>query len=178
MGGQARCWWDLCVCLCVCWERVRAVILFISSAPALWFLWGTDVHNLIQCLIPLYSLSPVPAPPTVCTHTSSHTHIVSWETVIYSNDFLMWIYGAYSPAHSGLFSFFLFYFFFFFLLSISLCAKAVYPVLESTLDLIRCHFPLCQFALLLVRCDHVIPACTQSGQRKHTDASTTCKCFC
>lgn len=59
------------MCLCV-WER--EVTLCISSAPALWFLWGTDVHNLIQCLIPLFSLSAVPAPPTVCTHTHVHTH--------------------------------------------------------------------------------------------------------
>lgn len=69
-------------------DREREVTLSISSAPALWFLWGTDVRNLIQCLIPLYSLSPVPAPPTVCKHTQTphtqvHTHIVSWERQSY-----------------------------------------------------------------------------------------------
>lgn len=63
-------------------ETERAVILFISSAPALWFLWGTDVHNSIQSLIPLNSLS-VPAPPTACM---AHLHtLVSCECAFHSH---------------------------------------------------------------------------------------------
>ena len=102
-------------------EGEREVTLSISSAPALWFLWGTDVHNLIQCLIPLYSLSPVPAPPTVCehtqtrsqthtqaqadTHTHTHTHIVSWERQSYiAATFSYECAGVYSPAYWGHFT--------------------------------------------------------------------------
>lgn len=62
-------------------------------------------------------------------------------------------------------------------LSLSLSqAQAAYPVLESTLDIIRCHFLFRQFAHLLVSCD---PGCCtnsawQSGQ---TDARTHCTCM-
>jgi len=43
-------------------EKQRTVILPISSA--LRSLWGTDVHGLIVCVNPLFSLSSVPALPT------------------------------------------------------------------------------------------------------------------
>lgn len=139
------------------WEREREVTLSISSAPALWFLWGTDVHNLIQCLIPLHSLSPVPAPPTVCKHTQTRalarTHILSlgkdshiWQRLSHVN-----VWGRIHLCAEE------------FLLSVSLCAQAAYPVLESTLDIIRCHFLLCQFALLLVSCDPALSALAQPG---------------
>lgn len=68
-------------------RKKRAVILSISPAPALWFLWGTDVHNLIQCLIPSthylqcqhHQLSA-----HAQTHKQAHTYsIVSWETQSY-----------------------------------------------------------------------------------------------
>lgn len=70
-------------------ERVK-VTLSISSAPALRFLWETDVHNLIQCLIPLHSLSLVPAQPTVYRHTHTHVHTQT--------------HWAYLPASWGLFT--------------------------------------------------------------------------
>lgn len=99
-------------------ERVRVeVSLSVSSAPALWFLWGTDVHNLIQCLIPLYSLSLVPAPPTVClsahTHTGERTHTSALGKQSY-------IAVTLSYECSGVFTCTWRTFFFFFLLSVSL----------------------------------------------------------
>lgn len=87
--GKTRWWRGVCLC-----ETERAVILFISSAPALWFLWGTDVHNSIQSH-PLNSLS-VPAPPTACTapsHTRSpHVNAPATLTCI------LWTFDCPSPS--------------------------------------------------------------------------------